>query len=408
VIIGNGGAGVSALQAMRQIDTNSKITIISKEKYPAYSPCSLPNLLAGEIDKEAILRFDKDFYNRMNAKFMKNSEAVNIDANRKEVELASGKSVKYDKLLLANGSSPIVPKLQGLDLNGVHVMGTLASTIKISEHVDRGVKHAVVVGGGFMGVETAMALRTRGIKVTIIELLPGVLSRMLDPDVSGYVESLLKENGINLILNNAVKAVIGKKEVSGVSLDKANVECDMVVVSIGVMPNTALVNSSGIKVGRGIMVDQTMRTSAKDIFAAGDIAEVNEQIAGGMGSFAIWPNAIEQGRIAGLNMAGEGAEYAGAEIVNILNVFDTPIIAMGHTSGSLKGTTAITRQTPRDYKKLLLKDDRMVGLQFVGSIKNTGPLYALMKRGADIAGLKDRLLDDNLALTPDCIGPKQI
>jgi NAD(P)H-nitrite reductase large subunit len=161
-----------------------------------------------------------------------------------------------------------------------------------------------------------------------------------------------------------------------------------------------LVTGSGIWTKNGILVKSSMRTNLKDIYAAGDIAEVREQVGGKQGSFAIWPNAVEQGRVAGLNMAGIETEYAGAEVVNTLNVFDTPIVAMGSTSKDIGKCKVISRSTPRWHKKLLLKNDRIMGLQFVNSLMNTGPFYALMKRGEDVSAIKDRILDDNFALAP--------
>ena len=405
VIIGNGGAGVSALQAIRVVDQSSDITIISREKYPAYSPCSLPNILSGEVDKQKIMRFDKKFYQRLNAEFMKSTEALQILPRKKEIKLAKGNNIKFDKLLIAAGASPFTPKITGLELTGVHIMGTLDSTLNISARADRGVKKVVVVGGGFMGIETAVMLRKRGMEVSIVELLPNILSRMLDPDMSQKVADIIEEHGITLVLNDAVKSINGKKSVESVSLGKKALNCDMVVIAIGVTPNTGIIQGSGIEVNRGIIVDSTMQTNKKDIYAAGDIVEVREQIEGQQGSFAIWPNAIEQGRIAGLNIAGVPTTYAGAEVVNILDVFDTPVVAIGSTSQVIGKCKAISRSTPDSHKKLLLKSGKILGLQFIGSIRNTGTIYSLMKRGEDVSDLEDRLLDESFIIAPEISSP---
>ena len=402
VIIGNGGAGVSALQTIREIDKKSDITIISREQYPAYSPCSLPNLIGGEVDKPTIFRFDKQFYTRMNAKFMKNTEALQISPVNKVVKLDKGKTVKYDKLLIAIGAKPITPKeINGLNLDGVHVMGTLDSALGILAHIKKGVKHAVIIGGGFMGIETAAMLRKRGINVTIVEMLPHILSRMLDSDISQKVAEILKEHNIRIILNNSVKSINGKNVVTSISLGKKNISCDMVVLAIGVTPNVEILKDSGIKINHGIIVDSKMQTNKKDIFAAGDIAEVTEQIEGKQGSFAIWPNAIEQGRIAGLNITGKSTKYDGAEVINVLDIFNTPIVAMGRTAKEIGKCEAITRFTPDTSKKILVKNNKIVGLQFVGSIRNTGTFYSLMKKGTDISSIKERLLDDNFIIAPN-------
>ena len=402
VIIGNGGAGISGLQTIREVDKESHVTIISREKYPAYSPCSLPNLLGGEIEKPTIFRFDKQFYRRLNAQFIKNMEALEIDTKGKEVKLASNKTVKFDKLLIATGAKPIVPKgMKGTQLEGVHIMGTLDTTLGIVDHLKQGVDHAVVVGGGFMGIETAVMLRKRGIDVSVVEMLPNVLSRMLDPDMSQEVAAILEEHGIRLILNDSVKGINGAENVTSVSLSKKTLDCDMVVISIGVRPNIDVIEGSGIKLNQGILVDSTMQTNLKDIYAAGDITEVRELIGNKQGSFAIWPNAIEQGRVAGLNLAGRPAEYDGAEVVNVLDIFDIPVVTMGFTSKDIGKCKVISRSTPQFSKKLLLKEGKILGLQFIGTIRNTGTFYGLMKKGEDVSSIEERLLDDNFVIAPD-------
>jgi len=402
VIIGNGGAGVSALQTIREIDKKSDITIISREQYPAYSPCSLPNLIGGEIDKPTIFRFDKQFYNRLNANFIKNSEAVEISTKYKTVKLENGKNIKFDKLLISAGAKPITPKgIKGQELNGVHVMGTLNSALGILEHIKQGVKHAVIVGGGFMGIETATMLKKQGVDVTIVEMLPHILSRMLDPDVSDKIAEILKEHGIKLVLNDSVKSINGDKKVTDVTLKKNKLSCDMVILAIGVSPNIDLIHGSGIKVNHGIVVDSKMQTTKKDIYAAGDIAEVEEQIEGIQGSFAIWPNAIEQGRIAGLNISGKATNYDGAEVINVLDIFDTSVVAMGRVSKEIGKCKVISRFTPQFSKKILLKENRILGLQFIGTIRNAGAFYSLMKKGSDVSNIEDRLLDDNFVIAPE-------
>jgi NAD(P)H-nitrite reductase large subunit len=401
VIIGNGGAGVRALQAIREVDKKSDITIISREKYPAYSPCALPNLLSGEIEKPTIFRFEKKFYHHLNAMFMKNTTALQIIPKSRRVQLSNGKSIIFDKLLIAAGAKPITPKgIKGTDLDGVHIMGTLDSTLDILAQLKRGVNRVVVIGGGFMGVETAVMLKKRGITVYIVETLPHILLRMLDLDISEKVEEILLEHGINLILNDTVNNINGEGTVKSVSLRKKKLYCDMVIIAVGVKPNIDILKGSHITVNQGIIVDSTMQTNIKDIYAAGDIAEVREQIVGRQGSFAIWPNAVEQGRIAGFNMAGKFTVYDGAEVINVLDIFDTPVVAMGYTSKEIGKCKVMSRFTPHTFKKILLKNNRMVGLQFVGTIRNTGTFYSLMKKGSDVSNVRERLLDDNFVVAP--------
>lgn len=401
VIIGNGGAGTSALQTIRELDKSCDITIISREQYPTYSPCSLPNLLAGEIHKTTIFRFDKHFYKNYNAKFLKNSEAIQVLPKIKKIKLLNGKTIKFDKLLIATGSKPIIPNdIKGLDLDGVYIMGNLDSALGIISHINKGVHNAVIVGGGFIGIETATMLKKRGINVRIIEMLPNILSRMLDPDISEKVSEILKQHGIKLLLDEKLKSINGDKKIKSVSLKTKTINCDMVVIAIGVTPNISILKETNIRVNRGIIVDSTMQTNIKNIYAAGDVTEVKEQIEGKQGSYAIWPNAIEQGRIAGLNIVGKTTKYDGAEVINVLDVFDIPIVAIGSTSAEIGKCKMIKRFTPSSYKKLLLKNNRIVGLQFVGSIRNVGVFYSLMKNASDISQIKERLLDENFVIAP--------
>jgi NAD(P)H-nitrite reductase large subunit len=401
VIIGNGGAGVSALQNIREVDKKSNITIVSQEQYPAYSPCSLPNLIGGEIDKPMIFRFEKQFYHRLKAKFLKKTKAIKIFPNNKEIKLSNNKSIKFDKLLIAAGAKPITPKkIKGLELDGVHIIGTLDSALGMLDHIKKGVKKAVVVGGGFMGIEVAIMLNKRGIDVTIVEMLQNILYKMLDPDISKKIQDILTNNGIKLVLNDTVYKINGDKKVLGVSLNKTQLICDMVILAIGVKPNIEIVKNSGININQGIIVNSMMQTNKKNIYAAGDIAEVFDQIEGKQGSFAIWPNAIEQGRIAGLNMAGIKTKYEGAENVNVLDIFDTPVIAIGRTSEEIGKSENILRITPHSFKKILLKNNKIIGLQFIGTIRNSGTFYSFMKKGTDISDIKERLLDDNFVIAP--------
>ncbi len=409
VIIGNGGAGTSALKAIRSVDAVSDVTIVSRERFPAYSPCSLPDLISGGLRGDLIFRFEPDFYEAHGARFLESAEALRIDTAARAVALASGEMVHYDTLLIAAGATPIVPRMPGMDLGGVHVMGTLDATLGIIDHLEKGVEGAAVIGGGFMGIETATNLRARGVGVTIVELLPNVLSRMLDPDVSERVEVILAAGGVDVVTGASVEAILGDDTVSGVSLSNGReMACDMVVVAIGVAPNVHLVEGAGIETGRGIVVDGAMRTNVEGVYAAGDIAEVRERITGTKGSFAIWPNAIEQGRIAGLNMAGADATYLGADVVNILDVFDVPVVAMGGTAATLGDATVMTRSTPAYMKRLHLVGGRIQGLQFVGTIRNAGPLYGLMTDGVNVGGLGERLLDDTLVIAPSVVPPERL
>ncbi len=393
VIIGTGGAGISAIQTIRSVDKSCKITAISQEKERPYSPCSLPHLIGGDIEKRNIYRVDRDFFKRHRVKTVFGKSVTKIDSKNKAVQ-GDGEKTKYDKLLVTAGSVPLKPPIPGIQTNGVFTLGNMADADKILKWVTKGAENAVVLGAGFIGVECAIALRKLGLKVTVFEMLDWVLPKMLDEDVSLEVQEILEKEGIKFHLGRQVSEIVGNKKVNGIVAGKKKTDCDMVVLGIGVKPNTGFLKGSRIKVNHGIVVDDHMRTSVKDIYAAGDIVEADDRLRGIKRVNAIWPNAVEQGRIAGYNIAGVEKEYDGVQSLNILDVYGVPVLSMGMSSFELKGFEVEESRTNRSFKKLLLKDGKVAGVQMVGSIRNSGHLLGLVKRGIEVDEIRDHLLDE--------------
>jgi len=316
-----------------------------------------------------------------------------IDSKKKAV-VADSEKINYDKLLVAAGSVPLKPPIPGIDTNGVFTLGNMADADKILKWVAKGAENAVVLGAGFIGVESAIALRKLGLKVSVFEMLDWLLPKMLDEDVSLEVQEILEKEGIKFYLGQQVSEIVGNKKVNGVVAGKKKTGCDMVVLGIGVRPNTEFLKGSRIKVNHGIVVDHRMRTSVKDIYAAGDIVEADDKLRGMKRVNAIWPNAIQQGRIAGYNIAGSEKEYDGVQSLNVLDVYGVPVLSMGMSSFELKGFEVEESRTNRSFKKLLLKDGKVAGVQMVGSIRNSGHLLGLVKRGIEVDEIRDHLLDE--------------
>lgn len=397
VIIGTGGAGVSAIRTIRSVDEKCKITAISQEDQMPYSPCSLPHLIGGDIEKKNIYRVEKDFFKKNNVKAMLGTMVSKITPKDRTV-LADGGKIKYDKLLIAAGSVPLRPPIPGIDTTGVFSLGNMADADRILKWVRKGAKKAIVLGAGFIGVECAIALRKLGLQVSVFEMLDWVLPKMLDEDSSGEVQKVLEREGIEFYLGQQVSEIIGKAKVSGVLAGKKKTSCDMVVLGIGVRPNTEFLKGSGIKVNHGVVVDEHMRTSVKDIYAAGDVVEADDKIRGTKRVNAIWPNAIQQGRVAGYNIAGEEKVYDGVESINILDVYGVPVLSMGMSSFELKDFEVEKSKTNRSFKKLLLKDGKIAGVQMVGSIRNSGHLLGLVKRGIEVDEIRVHLLEDRFVI----------
>jgi NAD(P)H-nitrite reductase large subunit len=393
VIIGTGGAGISAIRTIRSVDEKCRITAISQENQMPYSPCSLPHLIGGDIEKKNIYRVGKGFFKENNVRALLGTTVSKIVPKEKTVLADDGK-IKYDKLLVAAGSVPLRPPIPGINTKGVFTLGNMDDADKILKWAAKGAKKAIVLGAGFIGVECAIALRKLGLQVSVFEMLDWVLPKMLDEDASGEVQKVLEREGIEFHLGQQVSGIVGDGSVTGVVVGKKKSPCDTIVLGIGVKPNIEFLKGSRIKVNHGIVVDEHMRTSVKEIYAAGDIAEADDRIRGIKRVNAIWPNAIEQGRIAGYNIAGTDKVYDGVESLNILDVYGVPVLSMGMSSFELKDFEVEKSRTNRSFKKLLLKDGKIAGVQMVGAIRNSGYLLGLVKKGVEVDDIREHLLED--------------
>jgi len=395
VIIGAGAAGLSALQAIREVDSSSEVTVVKKENAPPYSLSSLPFNLAGDIRDEKMSRFSDSYFQDMNAGVVV-GRVYGILTDSKKVILEGGKEIHYDRLLIASGSSPIMPRIEGLDKEGVHTMGSLSETWKLREAA-MSAKRVVVIGAGFVGLEAAIALRKLEKEIVVVEMLERVLPKMLDPDMAAIVQDMLEANMIQIRLGDEVKEVLGDKHATGVRLSESEIDCDLVVVGIGVRPNIGFLKGTAVKMNKGVIVDDRMQTTATDVYAAGDIVETFDMHTGTARTIAIWPNAIEQGRVAGRNMAGVETHYSGPQSVNIINVFDTPVVALGLMSSDVEGAESLVVNRGGSTRKLIVKDDKAVGLQSIGYVRNLGFLSSLINKGQKLGPLKERILDERFA-----------
>ncbi|MCJ2669404.1 MAG: NAD(P)/FAD-dependent oxidoreductase [Thermoplasmata archaeon] len=403
VIIGCGAAGVSAAEAIRKHDRQSEVMIVAKQKRPPYSLCSLPAVLAGEIDPSKIVRFPRGYFDDIDVDLRLGKEVTKVLPTDRRVVI-DGRKLKYDRLLIAPGSLPLVPPIDGIEKRGVFTLTSLEDVRRIQRYM-RDKKHAVVIGAGFIGIEAATALRKRGLDITVVEMLDSVLPRMLDSDIGGRLQGIMEGEGIRFRLGCQVTRIIGAKKVEGVEVGKKRLPCEMVVMGIGVRPNIEFLAGSGIRKNMGILVNEHMRTSRRDVYAAGDLTESFDPLRGKRMMNAIWPNAVLQGRIAGENMAGVEAAFSGSFTVNIIDVFGVSALSMGMASFEDKDLSEEKFVTDRAVKKMLLRGGKLVGMQFVGTLRNSGYMMSLMRKGEDISELQDEILDDRF-LSPVFAGPR--
>jgi len=389
LIIGNGPAAISAAEAIRTRDKDCVITVISKEKEPAYTPCFLYRYVTGEIGKERLYMRAEDFYDRNKIKTVFGVVATEIIPNDKKVRLSDGNEILYDSLLIAAGANPVIPKLPGIEGDKVFAFRTLSDADRILSVVKKS-REIVVIGAGFIGLEIAEALSKRGLTVTVIEKEDRILPRMLDQETAEIVKEHIQKNGVKILTGREVISIERdrKKKMKAVVLDKnETIPCDFLITAVGVRPNMEMLKNGLIKTNQGILVNKNMQTNIPDIYAAGDIAEM--EIGGIRKVNPIHMNAVKGGWIAGCNMIGMAKSFdAHLEDMNVVTLFGLSVLS----HGVQKGDRTIKRQNSSGLIKIYLKgDDTINGVQIIGDVKRGGLYLSLIRKGIPVSEKLDIL-----------------
>ena len=402
VIIGNSAAGVNAGEEIRRKDKESEIIIISDEKDIAYSRCLISRFLDGRLDENQLYFKTKNFYRDFNIKPILGKRVAAIDTSGQSISLDNGERFSYDKLLLAIGSTPARPKICGLDLEGVFNFYSLEDMRKINKSL-KNVKKAVIAGAGFAGLEAAYALRKLGINVTVVERCSQILPNQFDYISSELIREDLEGMGVEVILNESLTSINGCGKIESVTIgEDTDISCSMVIFATGVRPNTQLASDAGLSKGKGIFVDEFLKTSGQNIYAAGDCIEIEDISTGKRQVSATWFNAVLQGKFSALNMLGIAKRYSG--LVGIQNAVQF------HRLGAISfGMTQVTdddldyevishyQKDGKIYKKLVVKDDYLCGMIFVGDILKAGFYAALIRNKINISDFKGKLLDPDFS-----------
>jgi len=362
--------------------------------------------LATKLEMPRLLYRPSDFFerNRLTTVF---TRATRIDPQNQRVYLENGGVESYDQLLIATGARPRFPRAAGLEKKGVFGLRRIEDVHGMFERLPS-VKRAVILGAGLVGLKAAAALREHDVEVTILVGSRHVLSQMLDEPSARVYEEIFRRHGVSIVTGVKPAAVLGNGEVSGVETADGQVfPCDLVVVGKGVDPNMELVSDTRINTEYGIVVDKYCETSVPNVFAAGDVAQAPDIIRGETWINALWPCAVEQGRIAALNMLGREISYRGSMRMNSVQFFNLPVISAGLavlTPGPLGARpgehdeTLEERPSESVYRKVFLKDDTIVGFVQIGEVGTAGLLKVLMERRLNIAGIKSNLLSPRLNL----------
>jgi len=399
VIIGNSAAAVGCIEGLRKCDKSGSITVISDETHHVYSRPLISYYLAGKVKPDNMVYRHKDFYEKNNVTTMFGRKAVSIDPKAKKVALDNGKSVAYDKLLIATGSSPFVPPTQGLkDQSNVFTFLKYDDALGIEKLINPQ-SRVVVVGAGLIGLKAAEGLAPVTGGVDVIELAPRVLPMILDEQAAAPVQKRLEENGITFHLGITAEKVVGDKKVEKVILkDGTELPCDVLVMGVGVRPNVAEAKAAGVEVNRGIIVDDAMRTNVKDIYAAGDVTEGVDLITGERKIMALWPNAYAQGRAAAYDMCGSKDDFDGVFPMNAVGFFGLSMITAGIQGGD--GIEVLVKRNEQTgaTRRFFVKDDKLVGMILVGDVDRAGIYTYLISEKIPLSSLDKALTDDNFGL----------
>jgi len=405
VIVGGSAGGIGAVEAIREVDPISTITVISAEPFPQYSRPMIADFLSGEAALEKMKYRDDEFWKKNRVELLTGREAVSLNLADKYVELDQGERINFEKLLIATGGRPFVPKMKGADKDGVFTFTTFSDAERLAAKVEKGEK-AVVIGGGLIGVSVAEALCKRGLEVTIVELKDRILNLILDEPASEIIENIIRQAGVKIITGETVQQILGKNDNDGavgavVLTNEEELPCNLVVIAIGVVPRTELVAGTEVETNRGILVDKFMRASVPDVYACGDVAEAYDFIIDENRPLPLWPIAHLGGKVAGYNMAGKKTEYPGGTSMSALKYFGIPLISVGMANPEDDGTYEILiyHNSERNiYKKIVLRNDIIVGMIFINEIERVGTIFYLMKNRANVKEFKQVLASKDFGL----------
>ena len=390
VIVGGGAAGVAAANETRRLAPEVEVVLISGESYEHYNRMAVSRLVSESTSIEALYLMTRDWHVAKRIRYLRGVEVTEVDAIARVITTEDGESIEYDRLVLACGAAGLVPPIPGLGIPGSHVLRTIDDAVEIQQHLrrHRG-RQAVVVGGGLLGLELAESLTRIGVRVTVLDRGGWPLARQLDRAAGGILLGLMGELGITIIPNSSADRVVGTDRV--VAVATANGEelvADVCIVAAGIQPSIALARTAGLEVGRGIRVDSGMRTSEPAIFACGDAAELDGAVLG------LWPAAVEQGRIAATNALGGELTFTAVIPPTKLKVAALDVLSVGRTSAGEGDTEVVLEEvTSRRYRKLVLRQGRVVGGIVIGHAGLFDPVISATESSLDVSAVLGRLLD---------------
>ncbi|HRZ87364.1 MAG TPA: FAD-dependent oxidoreductase [bacterium] len=402
VIIGNSVSAVACIEAVRSRDKKTPITVIGDEPYYAYSRPMIPEYLARIESADRLTYRPKSFYEENGVETILGTRVIEIEPGKKDVVLENKERISYSKLLVSTGAKSFVPPIKGGGVSGVFNYIKWDDVKAIEAYLkENDVRRVVTVGAGLIGLKAAEIFAYMGYDSTVVELADRVLASVLDKAGSEIYREKAHRCGVDVKCGTTVSEILSENgKVSGVILkDGSKIECQMLVIAIGVVPNTVLAVNAKLKVNRGVLVNARMETGLADVYAAGDVCECRNLLTGDTQAMPIWPKAYKEGYIAGIQMSGGKDEFDGIIPMNSIEFCHLPFITAGFTN--LKDESGFEIMVKEDrkndfYKKLILKDGVLVGAILVGDAVNRAGIYTgLVARKANVSGSRKYLLRDD-------------
>ncbi|WP_367566198.1 FAD-dependent oxidoreductase [Lacrimispora sp.] len=378
IILGNGAAGVSAAEAVRERNATCSIVMVTKEDVLPYSRPMLTKAVMGKDERDELLLHEPEWYEEKRILNLTGKKAERIDTKEKEVIFDDGIRLKYDKCIYALGSECFIPPIPGHEKGEVVAIRRLSDIEKINSLLPRS-KKAVVIGGGVLGLEAAWELKKSGLSVTVLEHGSQLMSRQLDQEAGEFLKSLILEKGIEVKFQADTREIEGDDHVTGVRLEGGEViPADMVVISAGVRANCSLAQEAGASTGRAVVVNEHMETTIPGIYACGDCAEYK-----GI-NYAIWPQALEMGKAAGANATGERVSYKTVLASLTFHGMDTSLFAVGDAGKDPEKPYKVSiekDETQKTYKAYYYQDGRLAGAILIGDTSEMGKILDQMEKG---------------------------
>ncbi len=385
VIVGGGPAGVSAATAIRSKDPDGSLLILDRDRDVPYYRTELDTYIAGTTPEGELPLNPESFYHDQRIDLRLRTVVARLRPAERAVDLADGSSVEYDALLLAPGSRPLRGPWPGADTPGVMTVRTWDDAREVIRRLGETSRPVVVVGGGVLGLILAEGIHQRGKRVTLLERERTLWAPLLDDVASGLVQKGLEGAGVEVGLGEEVTEVAGGPGgVGGIKTSRGRrLETELVVVAIGVRPDLDFLEGSGIRVDRGILIDHEFRTNVPGVLAAGDAAQAYDPITGLFRVVTNWNNAMEQGRLAGLSLAGAPTPYKGVMVSNSEGFFGIRVTVMGLTQAGAKSVTVLTGRNDEKglYRKLVLREDKLIGALLVGNVSGEGMMKKFILEG---------------------------